>query len=151
MFAYCVVTINDEHTKPTFTSISIKYINSICTKFVFKVLVWKWLLFFDYYWAKMVLNVIQKQSSKQSLCKVSSEAITCMFFKIGVLLKHFHRYFPMNIAKLKILQYSWENKEQRFMENLWYLAAFFNLVTNCSAFGICSPSLIKNTMQDGFY
>ena len=47
----------------------------------------------------MVLNAIQKQSSKQSLCKVSSEAAIQGSFSKNVFLKIYHRCFPVNIAK----------------------------------------------------
>ena len=37
MIAFCVVTVNNEHTKPRFKSVGVKYIDSIYAKFFLKV------------------------------------------------------------------------------------------------------------------
>ena len=47
----------------------------------------------------MVLNVIQKKSSKQSLYKVSSETAVRRYSSKQVFLKISRRCFPVNIAK----------------------------------------------------
>ena len=47
----------------------------------------------------MVLNAIEKQSSKQSLRKVTSEAAVHRRLSKYVFLKIAHRCFPVNIAK----------------------------------------------------
>ena len=81
----------------------------------------------------MVLNAIQKQISKQSLHKISSEAAVRRCSPKKLFLKIPHWCFPMNIAKIF--------KNSFFIENLWWLLFSVSWIY-CSELGICRPSLL---------
>ena len=91
----------------------------------------------------MVLNAIEKQSSKQSLCKVSSEAAIPRCSSKYVFLKISHRYFHVNTAKFLITAFVYKTYDGCFFQ--------FDAVTLQYWASADLLLLIKNTMWDGFY
>ena len=91
----------------------------------------------------MVLNAIQKQSSKQSLCKVISEAAIQRFSSKQLFLKTSHGCFLVNIAKIFRKAFLQKTSGGCFIQ--------FDKVTIQHWASANLLFLVKNIMWDGFY